>query len=141
MRFMIIIKASPESEAGQLPSQALLSAMGAYNEELAKAGVILAGEGLQPSSRGARVHFSGSRRHVTHGPFSNAGTLVAGFWIFNVASLEEAIDWVLRCPNPMVGDAEIEIRPLFEAEDFGEHLTPELREQEARLRAGLAAKP
>ncbi|MDD2054404.1 YciI family protein [Pseudomonas putida] len=141
MRFMIIIKASPESEAGQLPSQALLSAMGAYNEELAKAGVILAGEGLQPSSRGARVHFSGSRRHVTHGPFSNAGTLVAGFWIFNVASLQEAIDWVLRCPNPMVGDAEIEIRPLFEAEDFGEHLTPELREQEARLRAGLAAKP
>jgi hypothetical protein len=141
VRFMIIIKASPESEAGQLPSQALLSAMGAYNEELAKAGVILAGEGLQPSSRGARVHFSGSRRHVTHGPFSNAGTLVAGFWIFNVASLQEAIDWVLRCPNPMVGDAEIEIRPLFEAEDFGEHLTPELREQEARLRAGLAAKP
>lgn len=141
MRFMIIIKASPESEAGQLPSQALLSAMGAYNEELAKAGVILAGEGLQPSSRGARVHFSGSRRHVTHGPFSNAGTLVAGFWIFNVASLQDAIDWVLRCPNPMVGDAEIEIRPLFEAEDFGEHLTPELREQEARLRAGLAAKP
>lgn len=141
MRFMIIIKASPESEAGQLPSQALLSAMGAYNEELAKAGVILAGEGLQPSSRGARVHFSGSRRHVTHGPFSNAGTLVAGFWIFNVASLQEAIDWVLRCPNPMVGDAEIEIRPLFEAKDFGEHLTPELREQEARLRAGLAAKP
>ena len=141
MRFMIIIKASPESEAGQLPSQALLSAMGAYNEELAKAGVILAGEGLQPSSRGARVHFSGSRRHVTHGPFSNAGTLVAGFWIFNVASLQEAIDWVLRCPNPMVGDAEIEIRPLFEAEDFGEHLTPELREQEACLRAGLAAKP
>lgn len=141
MRFMIIIKASPESEVGQLPSQALLSAMGAYNEELAKAGVILAGEGLQPSSRGARVHFSGSRRHVTHGPFSNAGTLVAGFWIFNVASLQEAIDWVLRCPNPMVGDAEIEIRPLFEAEDFGEHLTPELREQEARLRAGLAAKP
>lgn len=125
MRFMIIIKASPESEAGHLPSQALLSAMGAYNEELAKAGVILAGEGLQPSSRGARVHFSGSRRHVTHGPFSNAGTLVAGFWIFNVASLQEAIDWVLRCPNPMVG----------------EHLTPELREQEARLRAGLAAKP
>lgn len=141
MRFMIIIKASPESEAGQLPSQALLSAMGAYNEELAKAGVILAGEGLRPSSRGARVHFSGSRRHVTHGPFSNAGTLVAGFWIFNVVSLQEAIDWVLRCPNPMVGDAEIEIRPLFEAEDFGEHLTPELREQEARLRAGLAAKP
>ena len=141
MRFMIIIKASPESEAGQLPSQALLSAMGAYNEELAKAGVILAGEGLKPSSKGARVHFSGSRRHVTHGPFSNASTLVAGFWIFNVASLQEAIDWVLRCPNPMVGDAEIEIRPLYEAEDFGEHLTPELREQEERLRAGLAGKP
>ena len=138
MRFMVIVKASPESEAGQLPSEELLAAMGAYNEELLKAGVMLAGEGLHPSARGVRVQFSGRNRTVIEGPFAQTGELIAGFWIFQVQSLQEAIDWVKRCPNPMVSDSEIEIRQIFEAEDFGETLTPELREQEERLRAQLS---
>ncbi|MEN2396444.1 YciI family protein [Pseudomonas halotolerans] len=138
MRFMVIVKASPESEAGQMPSEELLAAMGAYNEELLKAGVMLAGEGLHPSARGVRVQFSGKNRTVIEGPFAQTGELIAGFWIFQVQSLQEAIDWVKRCPNPMVSDSEIEIRQIFEAEDFGETLTPELREQEERLRAQLS---
>ncbi|UTW08051.1 YciI family protein [Pseudomonas benzenivorans] len=140
MRFMVMVKASKESEAGAPPSEELLAAMGRYSEELVKAGVLLAGEGLQPSSRGARVRFSGAQREVIDGPFAETRELVAGFWIFQVQSLEEAIEWVKRCPNPMPGDAEIEIRQLFEAEDFGEEFTPELREQEARLRAQLAGE-
>jgi len=140
MRFMVIVKASPESEAGDMPSQELLAAMGAYNEELAKAGVILAGEGLHPSSKGARVHFSGTRRSVVDGPFMETKELIAGFWIFNVQSLQEAIDWVKRCPNPMVSDSDIEIRQVFEAEDFGENFTPELREQEEQLRAKMSGQ-
>ena len=140
MRFMVMVKASKESEAGAPPSEELLAAMGRYNEELVKAGVLLAGEGLQPSSRGARVRFSGAQREVIDGPFAETRELVAGFWILQVQSLEEAIEWVKRCPNPMPGDAEIEIRQLFEAEDFGEEFTPELREQEARLRAQLAGE-
>ena len=138
MRFMVIVKASPESEAGQMPSEELLAAMGAYNEELLKAGVMLAGEGLHPSARGVRVQFSGRNRTVIEGPFAQTGELIAGFWIFQVQSLQEAIDWVKRCPNPMVSDSEIEIRQIFEAEDFGETLTPELREQEERVRAQLS---
>ncbi len=142
MRFMILVKATPDSEAGKLPSEALLAAMGRYNEALAKAGVLLAGEGLQPSSKGARVRFSGDRRTVTRGPFAPAGELVAGYWLWQVKSLEEAIEWVERCPNPMPGaEAEIEIRRVFEAEDFGAALTPELREHEARLRAQTANPP
>jgi hypothetical protein len=139
MRFMVIVKAGKNSEAGVLPSQELLAAMGKFNEELIKAGVMLAGEGLQPSSKGARVKFSGDKRSVTDGPFAETKELVAGFWIWKCKSLQEAIDWVKRCPNPMPGEeAEIEIRPIFEAEDFGENLTPELREQEERLRAQIA---
>ncbi|NWD74766.1 YciI family protein [Pseudomonas gingeri] len=140
MRFMVIVKASPESEAGEMPSQELLAAMGAYNEELAKAGVILAGEGLHPSSKGARVQFSGTQRSVVDGPFMETKELIAGFWIFKVQSLQEAIDWVKRCPNPMVSDSEIEIRQVFEAEDFGENFTPELREQEEQLRAKMSGQ-
>ena len=136
MRFMIIVKASKDSEAGKMPSQELLAAMGRYNEELVKAGIMLAGEGLQPSSKGARVRFSGDRRIVTDGPFTETKELIAGFWLWQVKSKEEAIDWVKRCPNPMPGtEAEIEIRQVFEAEDFGAEFTPELREQEERLRA------
>lgn len=138
MRFMVIVKASPESEAGQLPSEALLTAMGAYNEELVKAGVLLAAEGLHPSAKGVRVRFSGQDRTVLDGPFAHTGELIAGFWIFQVQSLQEAIDWVKRCPNPMISDSEIEIRQIFEAEDFGETFTPELREQEERLRARVS---
>ena len=135
MRFMVIVKASRDSEAGKLPSHELLEAMGKYNEELAKAGILLAGEGLQPSRKGARVRFSGEKRIVTDGPFAETKELIAGFWIWQVKSKEEAIEWVKRCPNPMPGtDAEIEIRQVFESEDFGEALTPELREQEERLR-------
>ena len=138
MRFMIIIKATPDSEAGKMPSQALFEAMGRYNEELVKAGVLLAGEGLQPSSKGARVRFSGEDRTVIDGPFSETDQLVAGFWLWQVNSRDEAIEWVKRCPNPMPGyDAEIEIRQVFEAEDFGEGFTPELREQEENLRREL----
>jgi hypothetical protein len=140
MRFMILLKADKTTEAGVLPSQDLLAAMGKYNEELAKAGVLLAGEGLQPSSKGARVKFQGAKRTVIDGPFSETKELIAGFWLLQVKSKEEAIDWVKRCPNPLEGEAEIEIRQVFEAEDFGEAFTPELREAEERLRAQVAAK-
>jgi hypothetical protein len=136
MRFMVIVKATPDSEAGKMPDEKLLAAIGKYNEELVKAGIMLAGEGLHPSSKGARVRFSGDERIVTDGPFAETKELVAGFWIWRVDSLQEAIEWVKRCPHPMPGsDAEIEIRQIFEAEDFGEAFTPELREQEERLRA------
>ena len=136
MRFMIMVKASKDSEAGKMASEELLAAMGKYNEELVKAGIMLAGEGLQPSSKGARVRFAGDRRIVTDGPFTETKELIAGFWLWQVKSKEEAIDWVKRCPNPMPGtEAEIEIRQVFEAEDFGAEFTPELREQEERLRA------
>ncbi|POF43967.1 dehydrogenase [Pseudomonas laurylsulfativorans] len=134
MRFMIIIKASADSEAGVMPSQELLTAMGNYNEELVKAGVMLAGEGLHPSSKGARVRFSGEQRSVIDGPFIETKELIAGFWLWKVKSREEAIEWVKRCPNPMPGtEAVIEIRQVFEAEDFGAEFTPELREQEERV--------
>ena len=134
MRFMIIIKASQDSEAGVMPSQELLTAMDNYNEELVKAGIMLAGEGLHPSSKGARVKFSGDKRSVIDGPFIETKELIAGFWLWKVKSREEAIEWVKRCPNPMPGtEAEIEIRQVFEAEDFGAEFTPELREQEERL--------
>jgi hypothetical protein len=135
MRFMVMVKATPESEAGEMPSTEMLEAMMAYNEELVKAGVMLAGEGLHPSSKGARVHFDGGKRVVVDGPFTEAKELVAGFWIWQVSSLEEAIEWVKRCPNPMNGPSDIEIRQIFSTEDFGDALTPELREQEDRLRA------
>jgi len=141
MRFMIMVKATKNSEAGVLPDEKLLAAMMKYNEELMKAGVMLAGEGLQPSSKGARVKFSGSQRTVTDGPFAETKELVAGFWLWRVKSKEEAIEWVKRCPNPMPGeDSEIEIRQVFEADDFGAEFTPELREQEERLRAQAAKK-
>jgi len=134
MRFMIIIKASQDSEAGVMPSQELLTAMGNYNEELVKAGIMLAGEGLHPSSKGARIKFSGDQRTVIDGPFIETKELIAGFWLWKVKSREEAIEWVKRCPNPMPGtEAEIEIRQVFEAEDFGAEFTPELREQEERV--------
>lgn len=132
MRFMVIVKATQDSEAGVLPSEALLNAMGRYNEELAKAGILLAGEGLRPSSKGARVRFSGPSRTVVDGPFAETKELVAGYWLWKVKSKEEAIEWVKRCPNPMPGDSEIEIRQVFEAEDFGEQFTPELKEQAQR---------
>ena len=135
MRFMILVKADKNSEAGALPDKKLLAEMGKFNEELVKAGVMLAGEGLQPSSKGARVKFSGSKRTVIDGPFAETKELIAGFWLWQVKSKEEAIEWVKRCPNPMKGESEIEIRQLFEAEDFGAEFTPELREQEERLRA------
>ena len=140
MRFMVIIKADKNTEAGVMPSEQLLAEMGKYNEELVKAGVMLAGEGLQPSSKGARVRFSGSKRTVIDGPFAEAKELIAGFWILQVKSKQEAIDWVKRCPNPLEGESEIEIRQIFEAEDFGAEFTPELREQEERLRAQIADK-
>ncbi len=139
MRFMVIVKATPESEAGQLPSTELLAAMGRYNEELAKAGILLAGEGLQPSSKGARVRFKGSERSVVDGPFAETKELIAGFWLWEVRDMDEAIEWVKRCPNPMESDSEIEIRQVFEADDFGENLTPELREAEERLRGQVEA--
>ncbi|HSV69413.1 MAG TPA: YciI family protein [Methylibium sp.] len=144
MRVMVIVKATPQSEGGQMPSTELLAAMGNFNEELVKAGVMLAGEGLHPSTRGKRVQFSGSRRTVTDGPFAETKELVAGFWLWQVRSIEEAVEWVRRCPNPMEGDSEIEIRPLFEAADFGAEFTPELQAQEERLRAqveGAAKQP
>lgn len=144
MRVMVMVKATPQSEAGQMPSTELLAAMGNFNEELVKAGVMLAGEGLHPSTRGKRVQFSGSRRTVTDGPFAETKELVAGFWLWQVRSMEEAVEWVRRCPNPMEGDSEIEIRPLFEAADFGAEFTPELQAQEERLRAqveGTAKQP
>ena len=133
MRFMVIVKATTDSEAGALPSEELLTAMGKYNEELAKAGILLAGEGLQPSSKGARVRFSGAKRTVIDGPFAETKELIAGFWLWKVKSKEEAIKWVKRCPNPMPGDSDIEIRQVFEAEDFGEQFTPELKEQAERV--------
>jgi hypothetical protein len=140
MRFMVIVKADKNSEAGALPDEKLLAEMGKYNEELAKAGVLVAGEGLHPSSKGARVRFSGATRTVIDGPFPGTKDLVAGFWIFQVKSKEEAIAWVKRSPNPFPGtESEIEVRQVFEAEDFGAEFTPELREQEERIRA-LAAK-
>jgi hypothetical protein len=140
MRFMVIVKASKDSEAGVMPSEKLLAEMGKFNEELVKAGVMLAGEGLQPSSKGARVKFSGTKRTVIDGPFTESKELIAGFWLWQVKSREEAIEWVKRCPNPMEGESEIEIRQVFEASDFGAEFTPELREQEGRLRAEIAAK-
>lgn len=140
MKFMVMVKASPESEAGKMPSEKMLAEMGKYNEELVKAGVILAGEGLHPSSNGVRVQFSGNKRTVVEGPFSQTSELVAGFWLFQVKSKEEAIEWVKRCPNPMEGDSEIEIRQVFEADDFGAEFTPELRAQEERLRDQLAQR-
>ncbi len=134
MKFMVIIKADGRSEAGEMPSQQLLEDMTAFNEELVKAGVMLAGEGLHPSSKGARVKFSGDKRIVTDGPFPETKELIAGFWIFKVNSLQEAVDWVKKVPNPMPGtDAEIEIRQVFDTEDFGDAFTPELREREAEL--------
>jgi hypothetical protein len=140
MKVMVLVKATKESEAGKLPSQELLAEMGKFNEELVKAGVMLAGEGLQPSSKGARVKFSGTTRTVVDGPFAETKELVAGFWLWTVKSKEEAIEWVKRCPNPMPTDSEIEIRQLYEAEDFGAEFTPELKAQEARLRATVAAR-
>lgn len=140
MRFMVMVKASAESEAGVMPSEELLGEMGKFNGELVKAGVLLAGEGLQPSSRGARVRFSGNTRTVIDGPFPETRELVAGFWLLQVKSKEEAIEWVKRCPNPMPGESEIEIRQVFEAEDFRVEFTPELRDQEERLRTGITSK-
>ena len=139
MRVMVLIKANQESEAGVMPSEQLLAEMGAFNEELARAGVLLAGEGLHPSAKGARVRFSGEERTVIAGPFAETTELVAGFWLWQVASLDEAITWAKRCPNPTGKEGVIEIRPVFEAEDFGDALTPELREQEERLRAQTAS--
>jgi hypothetical protein len=138
MRVLVIVKATKDSEAGVMPDQKLLTDMGKFNEELVKAGVMLAGEGLHPSSRGKRVAFSGNKRTVVDGPFSETKELVAGFWIWQVSSMEEAVEWVKRCPNPHPGESTIEIRPVFEAEDFGDALTPELANQEARLREQLA---
>jgi hypothetical protein len=140
MRVMVIVKADKDSEAGVMPSEKLLAEMGAYNEELVKAGIMLAGEGLHPSSKGKRVLFSGEKRSVTDGPFAETKELIAGFWLWQVKSMDEAVEWVKRCPNPMLGESEIEIRPVFEAEDFGAEFTPELREQEERLRAEIQSK-
>lgn len=140
MRVMVMVKASSSSEAGQLPSEELLTEMGRFNDELVKAGVMLAGEGLHPSSKGVRVQFTGNRRTVVDGPFAETKELVAGFWLWQVRSMEEAIEWARRCPNPMPEDSELEIRPVYEMEDFGEALTPELREQEERQRAQLASR-
>ena len=140
MRVMVMVKATKDSEAGVMPSEQLLAEMGAYNEELVKAGIMLAGEGLHPSSKGARVRFSGDRRTVIDGPFAETKELVAGFWLWQVRSMDEAIEWLKRCPNPMPGESEIEIRPVFEAEDFDAEFTPELREQEDRIRAEIEAR-
>lgn len=139
MRCMVIVKASPSSESGVMPSQQLLEEMGRFNEELVKAGVMLAGEGLKPSSQGKRVSFSSSGRRVIDGPFAETKELVAGYWLWQVRSIEEAVEWVKRCPQPMPEDCEIEIRPVFEPEDFGAEFTPELREQEERLRDQIAS--
>lgn len=140
MRVMVLIKADKNSEAGVMPGEELLTAMTKYNEELVNAGIMLAGEGLQPSSRGVRVKFSGDKRTVIDGPFTETKELIAGFWLWQVKSLDEAIEWVKRCPNPMEGESEIEIRPVFEADDFGEAMTPELREREARMEARVRAQ-
>ena len=135
MKVMVIVKATQDSEAGVMPSEQLLTEMGQYNEDLAKAGILLAAEGLHPSSKGVRVKFSGTNRSVTDGPFTETKELIAGFWLWQVESMEEALAWVKRCPNPMHGESEIEIRPVFTADDFGEEFTPELRAQEARVQA------
>ena len=140
MRVMVMVKATDESEAGQLPSTELLEAMGKFNEELVKAGIMLAGEGLHPSSNGKRVRFKGTERSVVDGPFAETKELIAGFWLWEVRSMEEALAWVKRCPNPMESESEIEIRQVFEADDFGENLTPELREAEERLRGQIEAR-
>src|SRR4026208_1309779 len=140
MRFMLIVKATPDSEAGKMPKTELRAAMGQFHEELVNAGVLLAGEGLHPSSKGARVHFSGAKRTVIDGPFAETKELIAGFWLWKVKSKEEAIEWLQRCPNPSPGESEIELRQVFEPEDFGAEFTPELRQQEERLRAQMAAK-
>lgn len=139
MRVLVIVKATSDSEAGVMPSEALLTAMGAFNEQLVKAGIMLAGEGLHPSSKGKRVHFSGDTRTVMDGPFAETNELVAGFWIWQVKSMREAVEWVKRCPNPMRTDSEIEIRRIFETQDFGAAATPEVREHEAKLRAEIDA--
>ena len=140
MRFLVMVKATKDSEAGVMPSEKLLADMGKFNEELVKAGVMLAAEGLQQSSKGVRVRFSGSQRTVVDGPFTETKELVAGFWLWEVKSMEEAIEWVKRCPNPLEGESEIEIRQVFEADDFGAEFTPELREQEERVRAQIGQK-
>jgi hypothetical protein len=138
MRVMVLVKANKDTEAGVLPSERLLAEMGRYNEELVKAGVMLAGEGLHPSSRGKRVRFSGEKRTVIDGPFAETKELIAGFWLWQVKSMDEAVEWAKRCPNPTGAESELELRPVFEAEDFGAEFTPELREREERLRAQLA---
>lgn len=140
MRFMVMVKATKESEAGVMPKQKLLADMGKFNEELVKAGVMLAGEGLHPTSKGKRVRFSGEKRTVVDGPFTETKELVAGFWLWQVRSMEEAVEWLKRCPNPHDGESEIEIRQVFEAEDFGAEFTPELKEQEKQMRAKISAK-
>jgi len=140
MRVMVIVKANKASEAGQMPDEKLLTQMGQFNEELSKAGIMLAGEGLHPSSKGKRIKFSGTNRTVVDGPFMETKELIAGYWIWKVKSMEEAVEWVKRCPNPHVGDSEIEIRQIFETEDFGDLLTPELREQEERIRRDAAKR-
>ncbi|SRR5579871_842191 len=140
MKVMVLVKATKDSEAGVMPSAELLTAMGHFNEALVKAGVMLAGEGLKPSRHGRRVHFSGKNRTVTDGPFAETKELVAGFWLWQVRSIEEAVEWVKRCPNPMLTDSDIEIRPVFEVEDFGAELTPEAKAQEERLRNQLSTR-
>ena len=140
MRFMVMVKASADSEAGRMPKQKLLAEMGTFNEELVKAGVLLAADGLQPSSKGKRVRFSGEKRTVIDGPFTETKELIAGFWLWQVRSMEEAVEWVKRCPNPHEGESEIEIRQVFEPEDFGVELSPELRKREQRMRAEVDAK-
>ncbi|MCA7925275.1 YciI family protein [Burkholderia cenocepacia] len=140
MRVMVIVKATADSESGQMPDTELMAEMGRFNEALVKAGILLAADGLRPSSHGKRVHFSGKNRAVIDGPFAETKELVAGYWLWQVKSMEEAVEWVKRCPNPMPGDSDIEIRPLFEMEDFGDAFTPELREQEARMRAEVDAR-
>ena len=137
MRVMVMVKATQESEAGKMPSQQMLTDMMKFNEELVNAGVMLAGEGLHPSSKAKRVHFSGAKRTVTDGPFAETKELIAGYWIWKVNSMEEAVEWVKKCPNPMNGDSDIDIRPIFEAEDFGDEFTPELQAQEERLRSKI----
>ena len=138
MRVMVMVKATKASEAGVMPDEQMLSEMGKYNEELVKAGIMVAGEGLHPSSKGKRVRFSGTRRTVIDGPFAETKELVAGFWLWNVKSMDEAVEWLKRCPNPHQEESDVEIRPLFEADDFGEAYTPELREQEQRIRDEVA---
>jgi hypothetical protein len=140
MRVMVIVKATKDSEAGVLPSKELIDAMGKYNEQLVKAGIMLAGDGLQPSSKGKRVRFSGDKRSAIDGPFAETKELIAGFWIWQVRSMEEAVEWLKRCPNPHCEDSEVEIRPVFEAADFGENLTPEAKERDQRLREQIARK-